>query len=855
MEAHQTSPVRQAIPALIGLALFLIALEVLRRELAAVTLPGLTSQILGTPPAQLLLAVVLTMVNYAVLTGYDFIGFASIRKHLEWWRIAIASFLAYAIANNVGFAMLSGASVRYRFYTRWRLTGEQISRIVFSYSVTFWLGLLALGGLSLALSPLPAAQDLPAARLAAPIGWLLVMVSVGYVVLTMTRTTPLRIWRFELPLPSPRLALAQLAISSLDWALAGAVLYVLLPPGSAPFPIVLGAFLAAQLLGLASHVPGGVGVFEGLMTLLLKPYLDSSQLLPALVVYRVVYYLLPLTIALIGLVADEIRQRRTHALRATRMLRRVTRQATPSVLAIFTFLSGVVLLFSGATPADRERLTWLQRILPLPLGIVEMSHFVGSLVGVALLLLSQGLSRRLDAAYYLASIAMGLGIVTSLLKGGDYEEAVLLALILLALSRARTAFDRKAALFETRFSAGWIAAIVAALSASVWLGLFAFKHIEYSSDLWWQFELSADAPRFLRATVGAATLVLLVALMRLLRHAPHEVAPPSEADLADAQAAIAAQTSTYPYLAFLRDKGLLFDRDRCSFVMYAVQGRTWVALGDPVGPPERAPDLIRAFLERCDDFGGTPVFYEIRKEYLHHYADYGLTFVKLGEDARVDLYRFTIEGGKGSRFRQALRRLEKDGATFRILLPPEVPAKMAQLVRVSDDWLEAKAGGEKGFSLGFFDRDYLARFPVAVIERGGRIEAFANLWPGGKHEELSIDLMRYHRDAPKGVMEALIVCVMQWGKEQGFHWFALGMAPMSGFERSPVAPLWVRLGRLLYEHGEALYNFQGLRAYKEKFDPVWEPHYLAYPGGLTLPRILADVSALVAGGYRRIFLK
>jgi phosphatidylglycerol lysyltransferase len=306
---------------------------------------------------------------------------------------------------------------------------------------------------------------------------------------------------------------------------------------------------------------------------------------------------------------------------------------------------------------------------------------------------------------------------------------------------------------------------------------------------------------------------------------------------------------------FLRDKGLLFDHDRRGFVMYAVQGRTWVAMGDPVGPPERAPELIRAFLERCDDFGGTPVFYEIRKDYLHYYADYGLTFVKLGEDARVDLFQFSLEGGKGSRFRQAIRRLEKDGATFRILLPPDVDAEMDQLERVSEDWLAAKAAGEKGFSLGFFDRRYLARFPIAIIERGGRIEAFANLWPGGKHEELSIDLMRYHRDAPKGVMETLIVCIMQWGKEQGFHWFALGMAPMSGFERSPVAPLWVRLGRLLYEHGEALYNFQGLRAYKEKFDPVWEPHYLAYPGRLTLPRILADVSALVAGGYRRIFLK
>ncbi len=185
----------------------------------------------------------------------------------------------------------------------------------------------------------------------------------------------------------------------------------------------------------------------------------------------------------------------------------------------------------------------------------------------------------------------------------------------------------------------------------------------------------------------------------------------------------------------------------------------------------------------------------------------------------------------------------------------EVAGLLPQLQAVSDDWLADKKAAEKGFSLGFFDPAYVARFPVGVIEAHGRVLAFANLWPGPGKEELSIDLMRYHHDAPDGVMETLIVQLLTWGKENGYRWFALGMAPMSGFEQSPVAPLWSRLGIFLYDHGEALYNFQGLRAYKEKFHPVWEPQYLAYPGGLTLPRILTDVSALVAGGYRKIFLK
>ncbi len=844
---------RIALPALSSLVLFVVALEVLRHELRAVSWHMLLGEVLGTPPGQLFAAVFLTFLNYAVYTGYDFIGLAYIKRPLPGRRVVTTSFLAYAIANNVGFAMLSGASVRYRFYARWGMTTEDLSRLMFSNTMTFWLGLLTLGGLSLALSPLPSAHDVPVSVLAAPLGWLFVAIGAAYLVLSATNRPTLRIGKLEFSIPSIGLALAQLLISIVDWTLAAAVFFVLLPDSHASFLAVLGAFLAAQLLGLASHVPGGVGVFEGLIVILLKPFLTSAELLPALVVYRAVYYLLPLSAALVALLVDEVVQRRSQAARATAFLGRMSEELTPRLLAVFTFIGGLVLLFSGATPAAAGRLALLDRVLPL--GVIETSHFVGSLVGAALLLLSQGLARRLDAAYYMTAIATWIGIAASLLKGADFEEAAFLSVFLIVLRRAKPAFDRKAAIFETRFSAGWIAAVVAALAASLWLGRFAFQHVEYSQDLWWQFELNGEPSRALRGAVGAATVVLLFAIARLIRQAPHEASTPSGADLEALASPIAAQTSTYPFLVYLRDKAVLFNDDRSGFVMYGVQGRTWVALGDPVGPPDRFADLVRRFLERADDFGGTPVFYEVRKDFLHHYADFGLAFVKLGEEARVDLQQFTLEGGQASRWRQAMRRLEKEGGSFRLLPAGESRAVMDRLQIVSNNWLEEKKSAEKGFSLGFFDPEYLARFPIGVIERGGEVQAFANLWPGPGRHELSIDLMRYHRDAPDGVMEALIVHLLKWGKEQGYRWFALGMAPMSGFEQSPAAPLWSRLGTFLYEHGESFYNFQGLRAYKEKFHPVWEPHYLAYPGGLTLPRILTDVSALVAGGYRKIFLK
>jgi phosphatidylglycerol lysyltransferase len=841
---------RAALPAVIGLVLFVAALEVLRTELRTTSWHELTGDVLNTPPAKLGLAVALTCANYAVLALYDFLALASIGKRLPRSRVVFTSFLAYAIANNVGWAVLSGASVRYRFYSRWGITGEELARIVVSYSTTFWLGLLLLGGLSVALGPFGE----PLRGFAAPVGWLLVLASAAYVGTALSRSRPIEVRGVTIPIAEPRMAIAQLAVSVVDWCVAGAVLYSLLPAAPAvPFPMLIGAFMAAQLVGLASHVPGGVGVFEGLMVLFLRPYLTSEALLPALVVYRAIYYFLPLAVAIVMLVADELHQRRAQAARVTAVVNRVTEQLTPQMLAAFTFFAGIVLLFSGATPAASGRLALLHRVFPL--GVIETSHFLGSLVGAMLLLLSQGLSRRLDAAYVLAASALGVGIAASLLKGADVEEALVLSLVLVLLWRAKPAFDRHAALFDTRFSAPWVIAIVGVLAASVWLGLFAFKHVEYSSELWWQFELRGEASRFLRASVGAAVVLLFVAVAKLMGHAPHEVDVPTEEDLDCAAAVIATQPSTSAFLVFLRDKAVLFDQERKGFVMYGVQGRTWVAMGDPVGPTERASELIRLFMERCDDFGGIPVFYEVRKEMLYRYADYGLAFVKLGEDATVDLVRFTVDGAHGSKHRQVLRRLDKAGATFRVAPPAEVPGLLAQLHEVSDEWLAEKQAAEKGFSLGFFDETYLSRLPVALMEWHGRVAAFANLWPGPDRRELSIDLMRYRHDAPPETMAGLLVHLMMWGKEQGYQRFSLGMAPLSGFEHSPVAPLWNRLGSFVYRHGGTFYNFQGLRAYKEKFHPQWDPRYLVYPGGQRLARIMADIAALVAGGHRQILRK
>jgi phosphatidylglycerol lysyltransferase len=642
-------------------------------------------------------------------------------------------------------------------------------------------------------------------------------------------------------------------ISTVDWLLAVAVLHALLPDPRPSLAAIVSAFLAAQLLGLASHVPGGLGVFESLMVLFLKPTVTAAELLPALVAFRLIYYVLPLGVALIALIADEVAQRRHQIVRFKAAFGATAAMFVPRLLAMFTFFAGAVLLFSGATPAADGRLAWLTRLLPLP--VLEMSHFVGSLVGLALLLVSRGIARRLDASYYLTVTALAVGIAASLLKGADYEEATVLAVVLIMLVSARSHFDRKAVVLAMPLSPLWTASVAGVLLGWWWLGMFAFRHVEYSNELWWRFEVNQEASRFLRASVGVGIATTIVGLRWLLRPVPPPIRPPSEEELIEAGRVIEAQSWSSPYLVYLRDKAVLWNEDRTAFLMYARHGRTCVALHDPVGPKSAARELIARFLEECDDFAAVPVFYEVRKEGLHNYADFGLTFAKLGEEARVDLQTFCLDGPKRKGLRTIARRLEREGGTFRIVEPADVHILLPALREISDDWLASRAAAEKGFSLGFFQPEYLCRFPLAIIEQNGQIQAFINLWPGPGKEELSLDLMRHRASAPKNVADALLINLMLWGKAQGYRSCALGMAPLAGLDAPDIASLWNRFGSFVYRHGEAFYNFQGVREFKDKYRPTWEPRYLVYPGGLSLPKTVADVAALIAGGYPWMFLR
>ena len=488
---------------------------------------------------------------------------------------------------------------------------------------------------------------------------------------------------------------------------------------------------------------------------------------------------------------------------------------------------------------------WLGRIVPLP--IVELAHFLLGLTGILLLLLSRSLQRRVELAYRVTLCLLATGIVFSVLNGLHYEQALALVLLLIVFVPCREDFTRPGALLTERFTYSWMAAAGIALVSCLAVMLFAYKRIDYHAGLWWEFSWESDISRSLRAWAGMVLTLSVFVVVRLLRAKHPTPALPTVKERQTVARIVTASPRASSKLAYLGDKRFLFDSSQTAFLMYGLSGRSLIALGDPVGNEQATAELVWSFRDLCDEVDAWSVFYEVSESSLGIYIDAGLTLSKLGEEARVPLADFDLQRTEYQRLERTRKRLQEAGCRFEILASEQVREQIELLRDISDEWLLAKNTREKGFSLGHFDPQYVANFPVAVVHYRQRPVAFANLWCGAGRAEIAVDMLRYRFEAPSSVMEFLFLQVMLWAKAEGYTWFNLGMAPLNQLDQqNPFAPWWNRVATLTYQYGENFYNSQGLRHYKEKFCPVWSPKYLASPGGITLPTVVTDISRLIS---------
>jgi phosphatidylglycerol lysyltransferase len=538
------------------------------------------------------------------------------------------------------------------------------------------------------------------------------------------------------------------------------------------------------------------------------------------------------------------------------MLRQRT-QAGLWITALLTGAVGVANLLSAVTPSLPERIDWLEQIFPFE--VRAGAHLFAVLSGFFLLILSANLLRRKRLAWFLTIGLLIVSIISNLLKGWDYEESILSTILLgqlLLMGRVFTARSDRPSIIHG------IQALVFALLFTLAYGTLGFLWLDHNSAVNFRLgqalkqtltmfftvgnidlQFSTRFERFFADSIyiiGAVTL--LYALWMLLRPVLiHQEATTEERQRAKKIIEQYGRSSLARF-ALLDDKSYFFSPSGQSVVAYVPEGRSAIALGDPIGPIAERPEAIATFKQFCDRNDWQPAFYQTLAGDLKLYESLGFKTLKIGEEAVVDLPNFTLQGKAGKHLRSTVNKFNKLGYAVQFYAPPISDDLLAELRAISNQWLELMKGSEKKFSLGWFNDAYLKDCEIAVVFNAqSNPIAFANVIPEYQLNEITIDLMRHLPLAEPGTMDYLFISMFEHFKRLNYDSFNLGLVALSGVGAISSASRLERGIHYLYQHLDQFYNFQGLRAYKDKFNPDWESRYLVYPRLTTLPDVVVGL--------------
>jgi len=535
------------------------------------------------------------------------------------------------------------------------------------------------------------------------------------------------------------------------------------------------------------------------------------------------------------------------------------------LIALLTAAMGVVNVLSAVTPSLRSRLQLLEQYSPF--SITTGGHLTSALAGFALLLLSVSLWRRKQLGWILTFAILLISIPTHLLKGLDYEEATLAALLAGALFYLRPYFHAQSDPPSIRQG---LQILLAAFAFTVFYGVLGFylldSHFKISFGLWTAIRQSVvmftqfydpglqslPVTRFGRFfadsiyIVGGVTIsyALLMLLRPVLNHQP---ATDDERTRAWEIARAYGNTSLIRY-ALLDDKKFFFSSGG-SFISYVVENRVALTLGDPIGPAEDVAESINQFRALCVLNDWLPAYYLVSPPHIDLYKSSGFDVLMLGREAIVDLSTFTLEGSENKTLRNSYNKMVRFGYHYDVVQPPYSARMLRELDTISNEWLSSRGASEMRFSLGWFDEAYLNTCPILIVrDREGFIEAFANVVTEFQAKEVAVDLMRHRGQVESGLMDFLFVSLFQWAKENGYATFNLGLSALSGVGEHSDDPTIERTLNYIYRNVSRLYNFRGLHTFKEKFHPIWSPRYLVYLGASNLPATSISILNANLGG-------
>lgn len=281
-----------------GFFFFALAVAMLWWQLRNYTISDILAALTSIPVFNLFAACLACLAGYLALSLYDYLALRYVGGKVSWWKWMLAGMLGFAISNNAGNAVVSGGAIRYRLYTRWRISGGDILKMITISGITYFLGCAAILLIGYFLIPDAVLEKSVGASVGVNI---LFFACLGALIIYFGMTLvfhnkSIKVGEIKFQVPTTKMAFYQMLLGITDSVLAGLVLYFCLIPfiPSIPFTTFIGLFVVAQATGVFSQVPGGIGVFESIFLLVLPDSIDKADIFGALLAYRIIYYLIPL---------------------------------------------------------------------------------------------------------------------------------------------------------------------------------------------------------------------------------------------------------------------------------------------------------------------------------------------------------------------------------------------------------------------------------------------------------------------------------------------------------------------------------------------------------------------------------
>lgn len=540
-----------------------------------------------------------------------------------------------------------------------------------------------------------------------------------------------------------------------------------------------------------------------------------------------------------------------------------SRQHSLRVLVWAVVVMGFVDLLEAAITKPPHVIAWMERWIPL--GVSEKSRLLLLLSGMSLLWLARGLRRRKHMAWMLTVGLLAASVVLHLSRAFDWHHALAGLVLLVPLVRWKKEFVAR----SDRPSIGVAWKMMLALFGSLFIyGAVSLRQLsqqgQYGADgLSWSdcaegalmgvfaqkssidHQGSRDARGFSRSLRIGGLLSGLVVLGLVLRPVIDREDEATEEDRARAKAILVKHGSDpMDCFSLLADKRYFFAPEDTGVVAYALWRNIAVALADPICSSATRPQLVAQFIAFCQQQDWEPMFYCAHVSNRALYEEHGLLTFKVGEDARLDVNDFKLQGGKFQNLRTARNKAQKAGLSFQWYDAKPHPdhGLEAQLRLLSDDWLKRKHGGEMTFDLGSFDIPTIREHGVGIVRNPeGRMEAFATWWPYAQGKGRTLDIMR-GREEVRDVMDFLIVEAIDHFKANGVVEVSLGNAPLANAE-SNAENRQERAVKFLFDNFDRFYGYKSLFNFKKKYQPDWQGRYLAYR-----PRVSLAMVGLAIGG-------